>query len=385
MAIYTAPDSAIRAALDRGETLPAIWYTDPAYFAREQERIFRRSWQYVGLTEQVARPGDFFTARAGDVPIIVARDHQGELRGHINVCRHRGSQLVNVEQGNRATLQCGYHAWTYNLDGSLRAAPGMRDEPEFDTTCYALIPVQVAAWGPFIFANPDRHAPPLAATLGELPAMVAATGLRLDAVRRKVRRTYDIAANWKVVLDNYLECYHCPVAHPGFSDLIDLKSYSVAEYEYFSTQAGPPTKSARQGKAGLYDISGEVKAGFYAFLWPNFTLNIYPGPGNVSLNLFLPVDTHRTLAIYEYCFAESVPEREIEDFTRFIDQVQEEDVVLCESVQRGLRSGFFDRGRLMRSERALAHFQKLVHRFLVDGPDETDKTDKTDESNEAGA
>lgn len=381
MAITTAPNDAVRAALEQGETLPATWYTDPAYFAREQARIFRRSWQYVGLTEQVARPGDFFTARAGDVPIIVARDKQGELRGHVNVCRHRGSQLVNVEQGNRATLQCGYHAWTYNLDGSLRAAPGMRDEPEFDTACYALVPVQVAAWGPFIFANPDRAAPPLADMLGELPAMVEATGLRLDAIHRKVRRTYDIAANWKVVLDNYLECYHCPVAHPGFSDLIDLKSYSVAEYEYFSTQAGPPTKTAQQGKAGLYDISGEVKAGFYAFLWPNFTLNIYPGPGNVSLNLFLPVDTHRTLAIYEYCFAESVPEQEIEDFTRFIDQVQEEDVVLCESVQRGLRSGFFDRGRLMRSERALAHFQKLVYRFLADGPDETDKTD---ESNKAG-
>ena len=381
MAITTAPNDAVRAALEQGETLPATWYTDPAYFAREQARIFRRSWQYVGLTEQVARPGDFFTARAGDVPIIVLRDKQGELRGHVNVCRHRGSQLVNVEQGNRATLQCGYHAWTYNLDGSLRAAPGMRDEPEFDTACYALVPVQVAAWGPFIFANPDRAAPPLADMLGELPAMVEATGLRLGAIHRKVRRTYDIAANWKVVLDNYLECYHCPVAHPGFSDLIDLKSYSVAEYEYFSTQAGPPTKTAQQGKAGLYDISGEVKAGFYAFLWPNFTLNIYPGPGNVSLNLFLPVDTHRTLAIYEYCFAESVPEREIEDFTRFIDQVQEEDVVLCESVQRGLRSGFFDRGRLMRSERALAHFQKLVYRFLADGPDETDKTD---ESNKAG-
>lgn len=358
------PDGA--AALDRGETLPAAWYTDPAYFAREQERIFRRSWQYVGLTEQVARSGDFFTARTGDVPVIVTRDQQGMLRAFVNVCRHRGSQLVNVEQGNRATLQCGYHAWTYNLDGSLRAAPGMRDEPDFDMTCYALVPVQVEAWGPFIFVNPDRDGPSLASVLGELPALVDATGLRLDGIRRKVRRTYDIAANWKVVVDNYLECYHCPVAHPGFSDLIDLKSYAVNEYEYFSTQAGPPTESARKGKAGLYDISGEVKAGFYAFLWPNFTLNIYPGPGNVSLNLFLPVDTNRTLAIYEYCFADAVPQQEIDEFTRFIDQVQEEDVVLCESVQRGLRSGFFERGRLMRSERALAHFQKLVYRFLED-------------------
>lgn len=358
------PDGAT--ALDRGETLPAAWYTDPAYFAREQEHIFRRSWQYVGLTEQVARSGDFFTARTGDVPVIVTRDQQGMLRAFVNVCRHRGSQLVNVEQGNRATLQCGYHAWTYNLDGSLRAAPGMRDEPDFDMTCYALVPVQVEAWGPFIFVNPDRDGPSLASVLGELPALVDATGLRLDGIRRKVRRTYDIAANWKVVVDNYLECYHCPVAHPGFSDLIDLKSYAVNEYEYFSTQAGPPTESARKGKAGLYDISGEVKAGFYAFLWPNFTLNIYPGPGNVSLNLFLPVDTNRTLAIYEYCFADAVPQQEIDEFTRFIDQVQEEDVVLCESVQRGLRSGFFERGRLMRSERALAHFQKLVYRFLED-------------------
>lgn len=354
------------AAFDRGETLPAVWYTDPAFYAREQERIFRRSWQYVGLTEQVAASGDFFTARAGDVPIIVTRDQQRNLRGYVNVCRHRGSQLVNAECGNRQTLQCGYHAWTYNLDGSLRAAPGMRDEADFDATCYALVPVQVEAWGPFIFANPDRHAPSLSSVLGDLPAMVDATGLRLDAIRRRVRRTYDIAANWKVVLDNYLECYHCPVAHPGFSDLIDLKSYSVAEYEYFSTQAGPVKDSARTGKAGLYDITGEVEAGFYAFLWPNFTLNIYPGPGNVSLNLFLPVDANRTLAIYEYCFSDAVAEHEIDEFTRFIDQVQEEDVVLCESVQRGLRSGFFDRGRLMRSEKALAHFQKLVYRFLGD-------------------
>jgi choline monooxygenase len=142
----------------------------------------------------------------------------------------------------------------------------------------------------------------------------------------------------------------------------------------------PAHEIGAAGEGGPLRHQRRSQAGFYAFLWPNFTLNIYPGPGNVSLNLFLPVDTHRTLAIYEYCFAESVPEREIEDFTRFIDQVQEEDVVLCESVQRGLRSGFFDRGRLMRSERALAHFQKLVHRFLADGPDETDKAD---ESNEA--
>jgi len=153
---------------------------------------------------------------------------------------------------------------------------------------------------------------------------------------------------------------------PGFTDLIDLDKYTVAEYEWFSTQVGPMTRAAREGKVGgLYDTSQGVRAGFYAYLWPNFTLNIYPGPGNVSLNLFVPLAVDRTLAIYDYCFADAVGEGEERDFIEFIDQVQREDIVLCESVQRGLRSGYFDQGRLMlRREHALRHFQKLVHRAL---------------------
>jgi choline monooxygenase len=139
----------------------------------------------------------------------------------------------------------------------------------------------------------------------------------------------------------------------------------VPDDEYFSTQGGALKESARDGK--LYDVRGEVQAGFYAYLWPNFTINIYPGPGNVSLNLFVPVDTHRTLAIYDYCFADAVSAEEERDFVAFIDQVQEEDVVLCESVQRGLRSGYFDQGKLMLSrERGLRHFQKLVYRLLAE-------------------
>ncbi|HEU5438266.1 MAG TPA: aromatic ring-hydroxylating dioxygenase subunit alpha [Ktedonobacterales bacterium] len=355
------------AAVERGETLPARWYTDAAVFAAERERIFRRCWQYVGLTEQVARPGDFFTATVGEAPVVVVRDEGGVLRAYANVCRHRGSTLVLAECGQRKTLQCHYHAWTYNLDGSLRAAPGMKDEPDFDPAAFSLVPLPVEAWGPFIFLNPDRMASPLNSVLGELPALVAATGLDLGGIRRRVHRTYEIAANWKVVLDNYLECYHCPVAHPGFCDLIDVNDYVVTEYEHFSTQHGALTTSAAEGRAdGLYDTRGGVREGFYAYLWPNFTLNIYPGPGNVSLNLFLPLAVDRTLAIYDYCFADAVGIEEERDFVRFIDQVQEEDIVLCESVQRGLSSGYFDRGKLMLTrERALRHFQRLVCEHLA--------------------
>jgi phenylpropionate dioxygenase-like ring-hydroxylating dioxygenase large terminal subunit len=363
---HSLADSRLAASLEQGHTLPAAWYTDSALFTLEQERIFRRTWQYVGLTEQVAQPGDFITCRAGEVPIVVVRDEAGRLRGYVNVCRHRGSQLVLEGCGNRKTLQCHYHAWTYNLDGTLRAAPGEKGEAAFDRNDFPLVSVHIDTWGPFIFVNPDPAARPLAEVLGGLPDMVAATGLQLGTIKRRVRRDFEIAANWKVVVDNYLECYHCPVAHPSFSDLIDVNNYHVTEYDYFSTQTGPVTRSAREGKGGLYDVSGGVEAGFYAFLWPTFMINIYPGPGNVSLNLILPIDTHHTLAVYEYCFVDAVGDTEAADFVRFIDQVQEEDMVLCASVQRGLRSGYFDQGKLMLSrENGLRHFQRLVYRALA--------------------
>jgi phenylpropionate dioxygenase-like ring-hydroxylating dioxygenase large terminal subunit len=358
------PNKDLRASLDQGYTLPASWYTDPAFFEREKARIFHRSWQYVGLAEQVENPGDFFTCTLGDVPIVVTRDESGTLRAFVNVCRHRGSELVLQPCGNRKTLQCHYHAWTYNLDGSLRSAPGMKDEPGFEKTQFPLHSAQLDTWGPFIFVNPDPQAAPLKHFLGELPELLKATGLNLDGVRRRVRRTYEIAANWKVVVDNYLECYHCPVAHPGFSSLIDVNNYTVTEYDYFSTQGGPRKEN---GKAQLYDSTGEVKDGFYAYFWPNFTLNVYPGPGNLSLNLFLPVETNKTLAIFEYCFVDAVSKEEEQNFARFIDQVQDEDTMLCESVQRGLQSGFFQQGKLMlQRENGLRHFQRLVYRFLQD-------------------
>ncbi len=352
-------------ALDQGWALPSSWYTSREVFERERERVFRGAWQYAGLVEQIGAPGDYFTVEQGGVPLVVTRDLAGEPHALVNVCRHRGSIVAPDSCGHRATLQCPYHAWTYDLDGALRKARGMEDEPGFDRSDFALPQARLAAWGPFLFVSLERDAPPLADVLGELPALVGATGIDLSAIRRRVRREMEIAANWKVVIDNYLECYHCPVAHPAFCDLIDVSDYHVTEYDYFSTQTGAVKDSARRGQGKhAYDASAGVAQGFYAYLWPNFTLNIYPGPGNVSLNLFVPLALDRTLAVYDYCFADSVSAGESERFTRFIDQVQDEDKALCESVQRGLATGTLDRGRLMLTrESALRHFQRLVARF----------------------
>jgi len=356
----------LRDSLEQGYTLPAAWYTDSALFAAERARIFRRSWQFVGFTEQLAKRGSFFTTRLSDVPLILTRDQQGELHAFVNVCRHRGSELVLAESGCRQTLQCHYHAWTYNLDGSLRAAPGSKDERDFNPDDFGLIALPVATWGPLIFVNPDHSAGPLETTLGELPQLTVASGAKLGALHRRVRHTCAIAANWKVIVDNYLECYHCPVAHKGFSDLIDVNQYAVTEYAWFSVQ-GAARKASQTGPnhQDPYAAQGDVQAGFYAYLWPNFTLNVYPGHGNVSINSFIPLTPDRTLVVKDYCFLDEVSPDEEADFISFIDQVQSEDTVLCESVQRGLSTGYFDQGRLMmRRESALRHFQQLVYRAL---------------------
>src|SRR5215204_4615618 len=156
------------ATIADGRTLPFDWYSDPAVLRLERERIFRRSWQYAGRADQVAERASFFTCDAADVPIVVVRDRASVLRAFVNVCRHRGS-LVCEGEGRRETLQCPYHAWTYGLDGSLHAAPRSEREPGFDRDALGLVPISVAAWGPFVFVNPDAEASPLAEVLGDLP------------------------------------------------------------------------------------------------------------------------------------------------------------------------------------------------------------------------
>ena len=360
-------------SLRSGSTLPAEWYVDSRFLALERQAIFRRTWQYAGLIEDLSEPGDFLTCTAGSVPIVVVCDVDGAIRGYVNVCRNRGSELVQEERGNRKSIQCHYHAWTYGLDGSLRAAPGERLESGFDRSCFSLLSVRVDMWGPFVFVNLDESAALLSDVLAELPELLDATGLRLGDLKRRISVTYDIAANWKVVVDNYLECYHCPVAHPGFSALIDLDTYRVEEYQYFSVQTGAARE--RTSKRPLYDSRGEVEDGFYAYFWPNFTINVYPGPGNVSLNLFQPIDVSHTRAVFEYCFVDEVGDEAVEEFVRFVDQVQREDTVLCESVQRGLESGCIDQGKLMLSrESALRHFQLLVHQALCEPIGEPDES-----------
>jgi phenylpropionate dioxygenase-like ring-hydroxylating dioxygenase large terminal subunit len=346
----------VAAGLDAGHSLPARWYADPAQLAHEHERIFRRSWHYAGRTEQVAEPGSYLTADAGPVPLAVVRDRDGVLRALVNVCRHRGHPVL-AGAGTCSTLQCPYHAWTYHLDGSLRKIP--RGEG-LETDGLGLLPAAVATWGPFLFVHPDPDAPQLADALGDLPAVLARCGVDLDRVAFRRRVPWTLEANWKISVENYLECYHCQVAHPGLSRLIDVSAanYLLETHPTFSVQSGAPRDH----------VDGEIPRAQFHWLWPNVTLNVKPGPQNVSLDVWLPDGPGRTLGHTDYFFAPDLPDDEAGEMIDASLQTGLEDTALVEAVQRGMASGAVATGRLMpESERLVAHFQRLVVRALRAG------------------
>ena len=354
--------------LEEGWTLPASWYTDLGVHERERERLFARAWTYAGPAEWVTEPGSYFSAHIGHVPVAVVRGTDGTLRGLVNVCRHRGHLVVDGT-GCRETLQCPYHAWTYDLDGTLRRAPRAEREPGFTPEGLSLAPVSVGTWGPFVFVNPDLEAAPLAAALGRLPELVAQSGLDVDRIRFHSHHEWPIEANWKVVMENFLECYHCPTAHPGFSKVIDTSpdAYLLQVHATFSSQIGPTRSSAFGGNGDRgYLPAGDVGQSQYHFLFPSTTVNIAPGIPNVSLERYNPDGLGRTIEVTDYYFGTDVSEAEIEELMAWDNQVAQEDVSLVQSVQRGLESGAVPQGRLMStSEQLIADFQRRVHDALV--------------------
>jgi choline monooxygenase len=346
----------VASILARVETFPWRWYSDPDVLRRERDRIFRLSWQYVGHAGEVAEPGSFFAATVGEIPVAVVRGRDGELRAFLNVCRHRGFPVV-AGSGRRETLQCAYHAWTYDLDGSLRGAPRADREGDFDRESLGLVEIAVGTWGPFVFANPDPEAPPLEQALGKLPALVAEL-LDVDSLRFHHRAEWELETNWKVACENFLECYHCPVAHPGFAELVDVSpdAYVLEADGLTSTQRGPLRAAT----------DGELPRSQFHFLWPATGINIFPGHANLSIGPILPAAPERTRRSLDYFFGPDVDDGWIAELLELDDRIGEEDRVLVEGVQRGVRTALVDHGRLLpESEALVGHFQRLTRDALT--------------------
>ncbi|HEU5015164.1 MAG TPA: SRPBCC family protein [Roseiflexaceae bacterium] len=344
--------------LSLATTIPARWYTDPAMLPIEQERVFGSTWQLVGRLEQARNAGDFFTCSVGDEPLVVTRASDGTLHAFYNVCRHRAGSVAEGS-GNRKIFQCSYHGWTYELDGRLRTTPEWEGVRCFDKTQYGLKPVRVDSWGPFVFVNLSEDAPSLQEVLGRIPAETA--HMPLDRMGFYKRVDYEIACNWKVYVDNYLEGYHIPLAHPGLFKEIDYKQYRVETERYYSKQFAP----IREKPDSLYRRNlddGAAAQALYYWVFPNLMLNIYPD--NLQINIILPLGHERTLTIFEWYVLDVDRPDVAEDFHKsfkFSDVVQKEDIEICEAVQQRLASRSYDVGRFsVARENGVHHFHGLL-------------------------
>jgi len=361
--------------IESAHTLASRFYTDPAVLEIERARIFRRSWQPVGTLSQacgevngrkytIADPESFFTVDVGDEPVVVVRDKQGTLRAFSNVCRHRAGPIASGS-GCKNVLRCGYHGWTYTLDGRLIGTPDVEGVEFFDRSTIGMVPLRLETWQQFIFVNFDQNAEPLSTYLGDIPEQ--ARGFQFAGLQFAERRDYVIDCNWKVYVDNYLEGYHIPIAHPGLMREIDYSQYRTDTFRYHSQQFAPirAVKAEEAGERFYAPGTGRQQA-LYFWIFPNLMLNIYPD--NISTNLIVPVSQDKTLTIFEWFFHDvgsvKVQER-MKKAVAFSDEVQQEDIGLCESVQRGLRSSTYDRGRYsVKRENGVHHFHMLLGEFL---------------------
>jgi len=287
----------------------------------------------------------------------LVRGAGGELRGFYNVCRHRAGPPAEG-CGSRKVFRCGYHGWTYGLDGKLISATEIEGVQDFRPEDFALKPVRAEEWFNLIFVNLDPEAEPLLKSLRDLPKQVER--FSFQKMQRFERRTYDMKCNWKAYVDNYLEGYHLPSVHPGLNRELDYNAYAVEPHARYVRQFSP-IRGPKPGDtmSRLYQQAGEGLTTDYFWIFPNWMLNCYPD--NVQLNIILPLTAERTLAIFEWY----LPEEDLEstsarDAVDFSHQTQVEDVGICETVQKNLRSRSYERGRYsVKQEKGVHAFHRM--------------------------
>jgi choline monooxygenase len=357
--------------LERAKTIPNLWYFDPQIYEAERRAVFGDTWQMVGRLDQLPQPGSYFTANIAGEPILVVHDGEGKLRAFFNVCRHRAAQVMNEPEGTATKLRCRYHGWTYDLSGRLRGTPEFEGVADFCKDEQGLVEMVVDTCGALVWVHqgqgPSRGAvkPSLAEYLKPFPEKTERLGLhKLRFVRRQ---EYDIACNWKVYVDNYLDGgYHVNTVHPGLAGVLDYSRYRTEIAGNTSVQSSPlrsPDASCEDATAGRYRTGDSA---YYWWVFPNFMINIYDGV--MDTNLVLPLGPGRCKVVFDFYFADeagSYTSRFIADSIAVSHQIQLEDLGICEEVQRGLASRSYSTGRFsVRREIAGYHFHRLLAEAL---------------------
>jgi choline monooxygenase len=346
------------APLEEAYTIPAAWYTDAAMERLEREQVFGGTWQAIGRTDQVARCGDYFTVDLAGEPILVVRDAQGELRAFYNVCRHHAAAVATAPCGHAQSFRCPYHGWNYGLDGTLKGMPEFAGVCNFDRAANGLVPVSIEVWESFVFVNLSPNPTPICAFLGDLVERVAL--LDLKSLHFHSRKEYTLNCNWKVYIDNYLDGgYHVPHLHKGLNSVLDYSHYTIENGKHYCLQSSPMVRSEEHADVSATRTGDRAR---YFWLYPNFMLNIYEGV--MDTNFVLPLGTDKCRVIFDFFFADVSAERAAQNAASVAtsDTVQEEDVAICEAVQRGLGSRAYGAGRLSVRREAGEH---LFHRLLA--------------------
>ncbi|HUN80716.1 MAG TPA: aromatic ring-hydroxylating dioxygenase subunit alpha [Phycisphaerae bacterium] len=347
----------VRAPLPRAATIPSGWYTDSRISELENAAVFGSTWQMVGRIDQVAGAGQYFTSDIAGQPIVVVRGEDGALRAFYNVCRHHAAIVATQPEGKCSVLRCPYHGWTYGLDGALKGMIEMEGVECFDESDNGLVPVRVETWENFVFVRPGSDATSLSDFLSDVPARVKP--LELSKLRFFERRSWTLNCNWKVYVDNYLDGgYHVPHLHKGLNTVLEYANYQIEVKDRYCLQWSP----MKQGKdAGVASVRKGDKA-YYYWIYPNFMLNWYEGV--MDTNVVLPLGVDKCLVIFDFYFDEvgATTEERNRQSIAVGERVQQEDIDICESVQRGLASRAYDVGRLSVRREAGEH---LFHRLLA--------------------
>lgn len=355
-------------------TLPARYYTDRGLFARELDLFYRRLWVGIGRLEDLPARGSYLAREvAGDSVVVIRTSSEGAVRAHFNVCRHRGTRLCADESGQLAgTIQCPYHAWTYDYDGRLLGAPHMDGSPGFNREEYPLGAVRAGVWDGFVFVSLAASGPTLAEHLGDLPSKFATWDM--GGLVRGHRIVYDVRANWKLIVQNYNECLHCPTLHPTLNKLS----------HYLSGENEPLRPTYMGGRMDLNDgvetmsadgtcprdplpgLSGaDRRRVYYYSVFPNFLFA--PHPDYVLTHTLWPVSPSETRVICEWLVhpaERAKPGFDLSDATSFWDMTNKQDWHVCELAQAGISSPAYRPGPYSNREDLLYAFDRFIVRTL---------------------
>ncbi len=349
------------------KTLPARYYTDPTVFNQELKRFYSEMWVCVGRANRIPAPGDYFLREVGGESLIVVRETGDKIRSFFNVCRHRGTRICPVAEGNFAGhIQCGYHGWKYGLDGRLMGAPHMHES--FHREDYPLHSLNTGVWDGHIFINMAQEPEPLLMQLKDLPQKFSHWRMGELALYRRI--TYDVRANWKLILLNYNECLHCPVLHPALSAISDYRSGSndqpnasyIGGSMEFCGGAQTMSTDGKLRRTYLPELtSEECTKVYYYTIYPNLLLSLHPD--YVMTHTLFPRAVDRTEVICEWHFhsAEmSKPDFEGDDAVKFWDETNRQDWSISELSQAGIGSRAYTPGPYSRSENLLRAFDQMI-------------------------